>query len=98
MAPADDGFCGLTAVVTEPLERHPIRARGEEFTRAAWRLRLQSDQGQGAIVLAEVGGGEAYYRGEGLFLGWPQEQLRSVYEAALKRSDGGDVLEIPQLG
>jgi hypothetical protein len=99
MAVPEDGFCGLSSVETEPLERHPIRLRGSGYTEAAWRLRVRCAEGQGAIVLVEVSPGESVFRGEGLFLGWDQDRLRSVYEAAASQGAPGDPpVEIPQLG
>ena len=41
-------------------------------------LTLESD-----IPLPELSSGEHYYRGDGVFLGWSQEQLASVYRALL---------------
>ena len=90
-------LCGLTGVTPEPLGRIPVRSRGASFTSAAWRLAFSAREGTGAVVLVEAGPGEAYYRGEGIALGWPQERLEALYRGCLDTT-GGDVLELPQFG
>jgi hypothetical protein len=72
---------GLTSARVLSLDRMPIRTRENPVTLSGWRLCVESDQGEGAIVLVEAGPGEARYRGEGVFLGWPAERLRAAYEA-----------------
>jgi len=74
----------------------PIRTRESGATLSGWRLSAGSDQGEGAIVLVEDGAGEAWYRGEGVFLGWTAENLRTAYEALRPRSE--ESFEIHQLG
>ena len=88
---------GLTGSLGKPRERVPIRTRGSGATLSAWRLEVACDQGQGVIVVAEVSPEESYYRGEGLFLGWPQDKLAAVHEALLPPSDEPP-FEVPQLG
>jgi hypothetical protein len=87
---------GLTIPSARSLERFPIRTRESGVTRSGWRLSVASVEGDGAIVLLEVSSDERLYRGEGVFLGWPQDRLRSAYDALLPRSD--DRFEIGQLG
>jgi hypothetical protein len=97
MTAPNDELWDPSAVNALPLERYAIRTRGTGFTRAAWRLRLTCDQGEGAIVLAEISSDEFYYRGEGIFLGWPQDRLESLYRGLLK-DPGEAALDTPQLG
>ena len=89
-----DGFNGIVA---KPLERVDVRSRASQVTRAAWKLEASSSNGDGAIVLVEVSVQEIHYRGEGIFLGWPQESLALAYQALLPKSDEADPLS-PQLG
>ncbi len=88
---------GLTNARGLQLERFPIRTRESGVTQSAWRLSVACDQGEGAIVLAEVSPQETSYRGEGLFLGWGQEEMRSAYEALRPRPEEPS-FELHQLG
>ena len=87
---------GLTNARSLALDRMPIRTRECGATLSGWRLSAGSDQGEGAIVLVEAGAGEAWYRGEGVFLGWTAENLRAAYEALRPQSE--ESFEIHQLG
>ncbi len=49
-----------------------------------------------ALVLAELGTQQAY-RGDGIFLGWPQEKLAAVYAALVAQRDEPP-FDLPQLG
>ena len=60
------------------LERFPIHTRDTEATQSAWRMEIESDAGRGAIMLIDLPEGQAIYRGEGLFLGWPQDRLAAA--------------------
>ena len=73
-----DPFAGLTAVEALALARSSIRTRESSATLAAWSLSASSAQGAGTIDLVEIGG-DALYRGQGVFLGWPQARLASAY-------------------
>jgi hypothetical protein len=88
---------GLTNPRCLSLERSSIRAREKSVTLSAWRLAIASEQGEGTITLIEASPGEVFYRGDGVFLGWPQERLGSAY-AALAPKDEAATLETPQLG
>jgi hypothetical protein len=90
-------FAGLSGLSASPLTRVPVRTRSTSVTLSAWRLEVTSDQGSGSIVLAEAAAGEAYYRGEGIFLGWPQDRLAEVYHA-LQPPGEDQGLDTPQLG
>lgn len=78
---------GLTGVHSTPLERVPIRARGLSHSLSAWRVAVTCEQGRGVILLVEPSPQEKYFRGEGLFLGWPQQRLARVYGALLPQAD-----------
>ena len=88
---------GLTNPWSLALERSPIRAREKSVTLSAWRLTVASDQGEGSITLVEASREGVFYRGDGIFLGWPQERLGSAY-AALAPKDEAAPLQTPQLG
>jgi hypothetical protein len=88
---------GLTNARGLALDRMSIRTRESGATLSGWRLSAGSDQGEGAIVLVEAGAGEAWYRGEGVFLGWTAENLRAAYEALRPQSEES-AFEIQQLG
>jgi len=94
---ADGPVPGLTDVVAEPLDRHPIRTREGATTLSAWRLAATSAQGPGAIVHVELTPRDSVFRGEGVFLGWDQERLAAAYRALLPEPAAAD-LETPQLG
>jgi len=84
---------GLNQVAVGPLERVPVRARDSQVTVSAWRVLVDSRDGSGTITLLELSSGETHYRGDGVFLGWPQEQLASTYRALTpKQSEPETVL------
>jgi hypothetical protein len=89
---------GLTQIEAQPLERVLIRQRESSVTTAAWRLELRCDQGAGGIVRIEVSAAEAFYRGDGLFLGWSQERMGQVYDTLTRPTGGGSEFELMQLG
>jgi hypothetical protein len=88
---------GLTAVRAESLRRVPLRTRQSGVTRAGWRLEITCAQGAGGVVLAEVSPSEAWYRGDGLLLGWPQEKLAELHRA-LTAHEEEEAPSSPQLG
>ena len=94
---APDPVPGLTGAKALLLDRFLIRTRGGNSTQSAWRLAVASAQGQGAIIFVEGSREETFYRGEGVFLGWPQDRLESAYRALLPKADESD-LELNQLG
>jgi hypothetical protein len=97
IAPAAAAVPGLTNPRTLGLERSPIRARQMSATLSAWRLAISSEQGEGTITLVETSSKEVFYRGDGVFLGWPQDRLASAY-AALVPKDEAAPFETQQLG
>lgn len=66
-------------------------------TQSAWRISVSCGEGDGAILFIEIGPDEAFYRGEGVFLGWSQEQMGAAYRLLLPKSEEPP-FEIPQLG
>lgn len=78
------------------LERASIRTRESGVTHAAWRMQIDSDAGNGTITLVDAGG-VPIYRGDGLFLGWSQEQLGETYQRLLA-PDTEPPFEVMQLG
>jgi len=88
-----EGLGEVTA--TEPA-RTALRMRGAGVTTAGWRISAQAPRGTGSIVVAEQGA-ERFYRGDGVFLGWPQERLDAAYRALLPPTDdssGGDHMQL----
>jgi len=79
------------------LDRFLIRLRDGSATQSAWRLSVESEEGQGAIILVEVSPAETFYRGEGVFLGWPQDRIGSAYRALLPKPEA-DGFDMQQLG
>ena len=84
----------VTNAVVRSMERVQIRTRESNVTRSAWRMEVECDEGLGTITLVD----DAFYRGEGLFLGWPQEELAAAYAGAQKHDDGEPPFELMQLG
>jgi len=78
-------------VPAEPLEgvsvtgtriaRIAVRSRDAGHTFSAWALSVETVQGPGSIVKVEPSPGEAYWRGDGVFLGWTTERLVAAWDA-----------------
>ena len=88
---------GLTNPQALSLERFLIRTRGDNSTQSAWRLAVICDEGQGAIIYVEMAPGDTFYRGDGVFLGWPQDRMEAAYNA-LKPRPTDPPFEMHQLG
>jgi hypothetical protein len=87
---------GLGEVTASEPTRAPLRLRDATVTTAGWRISVQAPRGTGSIVLAEHGA-QRFYRGDGVFLGWPQERLEATWRALLPPDDsssGGDHLQL----
>ena len=84
----------VTNAVVHSMERVPIRTRESNVTRSAWRMEVQCDEGAGTITFVD----DNVYRGEGLFLGWPQEELAAAWTGAQKKPDDEPHFELMQLG
>jgi len=95
-APAVGPIAGLTGV-RKALERVRVRLRGGALTRSAWRLTVTADEGTGTIIQVETVEGEVSYRGDGLFLGLSQGELKAVWEAPRDLPEE-PAAEMPQLG
>ncbi len=85
---------GLTV---RSLERAPIRTRESGATHSAWRMEIDSEAGSGTITMIDAALTSPCYRGEGLFLGWTQEQLGETYQRLLAPDDE-QPFEVMQLG
>jgi hypothetical protein len=87
-----EGFGEVTATVPA---RTPLRLRGASVTTSGWRISVETPRGPGNIVLAEQGA-QRFYRGDGVFLGWPQERLEAAWGALLPPPEGssGDHLQL----
>ena len=83
----------LTNPAVRSMERVPIRTRESNVTRSAWRMEVVCDEGAGAITMID----DHFYRGEGLFLGWSQEDLAAAH-ASVKKQDDEPPFELMQLG
>ena len=88
---------GLTHPRTLSVERFLIRMRGDSVTQSAWRLSVSADQGQGTIIFVDASSEETFYRGDGVFLGWPQDRLAEAYKALQPEPDEPP-FELHQLG
>lgn len=90
----------LVSGLTDPrglaLERVPIRTRELPVTLSAWRLSAEAAEGAGSIARVESGD-TVFYRGDGIFLGWPQDRLAEIY-AAIRPADDAPPFETQQLG
>jgi hypothetical protein len=67
----------------QALERIAIRMRESRVTTSAWCLALRTRAGEGRIVRIECADRSALFRGEGVFLGWPQTDLEALYRRSL---------------
>src|SRR5215470_584410 len=98
----DRDVCGLTGVSVSPMARVPVRRRESGITTSAWRVEASCDQGAGGIVAVDLAATSTCYRGDGLFLGWPQDRLAEAYRAFSAPSgaagDPGSDTELMQLG
>jgi hypothetical protein len=92
-----DPLGGLTNLRALALDRFLIRTRGGSATQSAWRLSVACGEGQGAIIFVETSPDDTFYRGEGVFLGWPQDRLEAAYRALRPKSEDPD-FEPLQLG
>jgi len=86
---------GLGAVTPSSPTRQHIRVREATVTISAWRIDAVSPRGAGWIVLAEHN--SSWYRGDGVFLGWPQPRLEAAWRALLPPPEKPE-LDFPQLG
>jgi hypothetical protein len=93
----NEGLPQLKNATRKSLERVQTRLRANPITSSAWRLEVESSDGIGSITLIDVSPTQSCYRGEGLFLGWTQEELATAYKSFLPPADAS-APELPQLG
>jgi hypothetical protein len=86
----------MEGIEVKTRSRVSIRARESSNTMAAWRLELTTPDGAAVLVLAELGPGRAWYRGEGALLGAGQEKLAEIWKACLPTDDPEP--DLPQYG
>jgi hypothetical protein len=72
---------------TLDLARAPIRFRGGTVTLSAWRLQIECAEGPGTITLVEEGGDGRHFRGDGVFLGWAQDELNAAWDELSRTPD-----------
>ena len=65
-------------------------------THGAWRMQVECDGAGGAISMIDVAA-QVWFRGEGMFSSWSQEQLRAAYMSLLPKDDA-PAFEPLQLG
>ena len=94
--PPPTRVAGLTDPVVTPPERVPIRTRESGVTLSAWKMAATAPEGAGTLVRLEVASGN-FFRGDGWFLGWTQEQLSAAWTALLPPAPR-ETFELPQLG
>jgi hypothetical protein len=94
---ADTPLGRLTNPQVLSFERFLIRTRDATSTQSAWRLTVACAEGPGAIIFIEISPEETFFRGEGVFLGWSQRQMRAAYALLLPKSEDPP-FEIPQGG
>ena len=82
-----------TAPVKRSLQRAAVRLREGEAILSAWQMVIDSPQGAGTITLLDSG----FFRGDGAFLGWSQEQLAKLYQS-LNVPPDEPKFELQQLG
>jgi hypothetical protein len=95
-APAPARIAGLTEPSVSPLERVAIRLRESSNTLSAWKLSVTAPEGAGVMVRIETPAGPLF-RGEGWFLGWPQETLSTAWAELLPHPET-ETPHFPQLG
>jgi hypothetical protein len=71
---------GIT-VLTQRAERVAVRARATSHTFSAWAFAVETEEGSGTIARVEPSPDEAFWRGDGVFLGWTQERLAAAWDA-----------------
>jgi uncharacterized damage-inducible protein DinB len=83
-------------IAMRSLERMPTGVREIGTTVSAWKMTVDSEHGVGTITLIDVSG-HPIYRGDGIFLGWPQDKLKDEYQRLNKPPDEPK-FELMQLG
>ena len=66
-----------------------------EHMAGAWRMEIECDQTKGAILLIDAGR-DVQYVGQGIFKGWSQSELSSMYQSLIPKVESD--LVMMQLG
>ena len=66
-----------------------------EHIAGAWRMEIECDQTKGAILLIDAGR-DVQYVGQGIFKGWSQGELSSMYQSLIPKVESD--LVMMQLG
>jgi hypothetical protein len=66
-----------------------------EHISGAWRMEIECDQTKGAILLIDTGR-DVEYAGQGIFKGWSQGELSSMYRSLIPKVESD--LVMMQLG
>lgn len=82
-----------TTNINRSLQRVPIRTRESGATVSGWQMIIESPNGPGTITLLDSG----VFRGDGSFLGLPQEKLAEIY-MSLNTPPDEPPFELMQLG
>lgn len=91
-------LAGLDVTQTR-IARISVRARGAAHTFSAWALSVDTAEGPGTIVRVEPSPDAVYWRGDGVFLGWPTERLLAAWDALRAREPEPEAgPDFPQLG
>jgi hypothetical protein len=97
----DSGFDPLEGILVSShrVARVSVRSRGAGHTFSAWALAVETVQGPGSIVKVEPSPDEAYWRGDGIFLGWTTERLVAAWDALRAAEPETEASpDFPQLG
>ncbi len=65
-----------------------------EHVSGGWRMQVACDHGKGSILVTDSV--VSRYKGDGMFAGWSQEQMRSLYESLIPKDNFR--FELLQLG
>ena len=71
------------------------RCMSLEHIAGAWRMEIECDQTKGAILLIDAGR-KVEYVGQGMFKGWSQSELSSMYQSLVPKAESD--LVMMQLG
>ncbi len=87
---APSAFAGEAASQKPVSKAHCVTL---EHITGAWRMQIACDQGRGVILRLD----SQEFRGDGMFAGWSQEQMRSLFDSLVPDTSDKAYLESPQL-
>ena len=67
------------------------RCASLEHVAGAWRMEIECDQTRGAILMLDTGR-DVQYVGQGVFKGWSQSELSSMYQSLVPKADSDLVM------